>query len=210
MKGELGSVLRWEKRVVDFLLSVVAIIVCLPLFILIPVLIKLTSKGPVFYCHDRLGQDGRPIRIWKFRSMYVDAGERLDAILRSDPDVKAEWKKNYKLRNDPRITPLGHFLRKTSLDEIPQLFNVVMGEMAIVGPRPIVEEEVGLYGSRYELVSRVRPGITGLWQVSGRSDTGYERRVALDCCYVLNWSPWMDFQIIIRTVLVVLLMRGAR
>ena len=201
--------LRWEKVAMDFLLSVAAIFVCLPLFILIPVLIKLTSRGPVFYRHHRLGKDGRPIKIWKFRSMYMDAEERLATILENDPAARAEWEENFKLKNDPRITPFGRFLRKTSLDEIPQLFNVFLGEMAIVGPRPIVEDEVKYYGGRYELFSRVKPGITGLWQVSGRSDTGYDRRVSLDCYYVLNWNPWMDLWVITRTVSCVLLMRGA-
>ena len=201
--------LRWEKVAMDFLLSVAAIFVCLPLFILIPVLIKLTSRGPVFYRHHRLGKGGRTIKIWKFRSMYMDAEERLATILENDPAARAEWEENFKLKNDPRITPFGRFLRKTSLDEIPQLFNVLLGEMAIVGPRPIVEDEVRYYGGRYELFSRAKPGITGLWQVSGRSDTGYDRRVSLDCYYVLNWNPWMDLWVIMRTVSCVLLMRGA-
>lgn len=203
------KVLRWEKKAMDMLLSVVAIIVCLPLFILIPVLIKLTSRGPVFYRHCRLGKEGRPIRMWKFRSMYIDAAERLETILKSDPAQRLEWERNFKLKNDPRVTPFGRFLRKTSLDEIPQLFNVLLGEMAIVGPRPIVEEEIGYYGDRYSLFSRVKPGITGLWQVSGRSETGYDRRVSLDCYYILNWNPWMDLWVIVRTVSSVLLMRGA-
>ena len=141
--------------------------------------------------------------------MYMDAEERLATILENDPAARAEWEENFKLKNDPRITPFGRFLRKTSLDEIPQLFNVFLGEMAIVGPRPIVEDEVKYYGGRYELFSRVKPGITGLWQVSGRSDTGYDRRVSLDCYYVLNWNPWMDLWVITRTVSCVLLMRGA-
>ena len=204
------KVLRWEKTALDVLLSVVALFVCLPLFVVIPVLIKLTSEGPVFYRHDRLGKNGRPIRIWKFRSMYADAPKRLEAILGSDPGAKAEWEQNFKLNNDPRITPVGRFLRMTSLDEIPQLFNVFLGEMAIVGPRPIVPDEVGHYGNRYDLFSRVKPGLTGLWQVSGRSDTSYAHRVSLDCYYVLNWNPWMDLWIVMRTVSSVLLMRGAR
>ena len=141
--------------------------------------------------------------------MYMDSAERLAMILGNDPAARAEWEENFKLKNDPRITPFGRFLRKTSLDEIPQLFNVLLGEMAIVGPRPIVEDEVRYYGGRYELFSRAKPGITGLWQVSGRSDTGYDRRVSLDCYYVLNWNPWMDLWVIVRTVSCVLLMRGA-
>lgn len=199
----------WEKTAVDIALSVVAILVSLPLFVIIPLLIKITSRGPVFYGHRRIGKNGRPITIWKFRSMFADADERLKSILNEDVAAKDEWDRNFKLHNDPRITPLGRFLRRTSLDELPQLFNVLLGEMAIVGPRPIVEDEIRFYGARYGLISRVKPGITGLWQVSGRSDTGYERRVSMDCHYVLNWNPWMDFRIIIHTVFSVLLMRGA-
>ena len=142
--------------------------------------------------------------------MYADADARLKDLLEQNPKLKAEWEANYKLVDDPRITPVGNFLRKTSLDELPQLFNVFSGDMSVVGPRPIVEGEVGYYGSRYALFSRVKPGITGLWQASGRSDTNYDRRVALDCHYVLNWSPWMDIWVIIRTAFVVLVMKGAR
>ena len=199
-----------EKVILDFLIAVAAMLVLSPLFIIIPVLIKLTSRGPVFYRHHRLGKDGRPIRVWKFRSMYVDADVRLKEILARDPALKAEWEANFKLVDDPRITPVGNFLRKTSLDELPQLFNVFSGDMSVVGPRPIVEDEVRYYGDRYALFSRVKPGITGLWQASGRSDTNYDRRVALDCHYVLNWSPWMDIWVIIRTAFVVLTMKGAR
>ena len=199
-----------EKIILDYLIAVVAMVVFSPLFIIIPILIKLMSKGPVFYRHRRLGKNGRQIRVWKFRSMYADADARLKEMLAQDPKLKAEWEANYKLVKDPRITPIGNFLRKTSLDELPQLFNVFSGDMSVVGPRPIVEGEVGYYGSRYALFSRVKPGITGLWQASGRSDTDYDRRVALDCHYVLNWSPWMDIWVIIRTAFVVLVMKGAR
>ena len=199
-----------EKVVLDFLIAIVAMLVLSPLFVIIPVLIKLTSRGPVFYRHHRLGKDGRPIRVWKFRSMYVDADVRLKEILARDPALKTEWEANFKLVDDPRITPIGNFLRKTSLDELPQLFNVFSGDMSVVGPRPIVEDEVHYYGNRYALFSRVKPGITGLWQASGRSDTNYDRRVVLDCHYVLNWSPWMDIWVIIRTAFVVLAMKGAR
>ena len=147
--------------------------------------------------------------VWKFRSMYMDADERLKKLLKSDPVLAKEWNESFKLRDDPRITAFGKLLRKTSLDELPQLFNVFSGEMALIGPRPIVEEEVKYYGSAYKIFSSVRPGITGLWQVSGRSGTGYARRVALDAHYVLNWSPWMDLWILIRSVYAVLFMRGA-
>ena len=202
--------LRLQKRVMDNALAVCAFAVALPLFVVVPVLIRLTSKGPAFYRQERLGRNGRPFRIWKFRSMYVDADERLGRMVAENPAVAAEWESSFKLRDDPRVTPLGRFLRRTSLDELPQLFNVFCGEMALIGPRPIVDDEVKYYGASYETFASVRPGITGLWQVSGRSDTGYERRVALDTYYVLNWSPWMDVWILLRTALAVLLMRGAR
>lgn len=201
--------LRVEKWVLDKLLAVVAMVMLSPFFVLIPILIKLTSKGPVFYRQQRLGRYGRPIRVWKFRSMYPDADERLRRILDSDPARRVEWEASFKLKDDPRVTPLGKFLRKTSVDEFPQLFNVFSGEMALVGPRPIVEKEVAFYGAAYETFASVKPGITGLWQASGRSDTDYARRVALDVQYVLNWSPWMDLWILFRTVGAVLFMKGA-
>ena len=200
---------RFQKRVTDGFLAFVAFVAFLPAFVVIPLIVKLTSRGPVFYRHRRLGRNGREFRIWKFRSMYVDADERLKTILASDPAAAKEWESTFKLSRDPRVTLFGKFLRKTSLDELPQLFNVFSGEMALVGPRPIVDEEVGHYGKAYRIFSSVRPGITGLWQVSGRSDVGYERRVALDTYYVLNWSPWMDLWILLRTVFSVLFMKGA-
>ncbi len=200
---------RIEKAVLDVALSSFAFVLLLPFFVVVPLLIKVTSRGPVFYRQDRLGRNGAKIRVWKFRSMYADADSRLKAILDSDPVRKAEWEANFKLSDDPRITPLGKFLRRTSIDEFPQLFNVFSGEMALVGPRPIVESEVGYYAEAYETFASVKPGITGLWQVSGRSGTDYARRVALDVHYVLNWSPWMDLWILRRTVSAVLFMRGA-
>ncbi len=201
--------MRFGKSVLDFTLSVVAFMCFLPLFVVIPVLIKLTSRGPVFYRARRLGKHGRPISVWKFRSMYADADERLAGMLAADPALKAEFEANFKISKDPRVTPLGRFLRKTSLDEIPQLLNVFSGEMALIGPRPIVKKEIPYYGRAYSVFSSVKPGITGLWQTSGRSGTDYARRVALDSYYVLNWSPWLDIWILFRTVGAVLFMRGA-
>ena len=201
--------LRVEKWILDRLLAVIAFVLLLPFFVIIPILIKLTSRGPVFYRQNRLGRGGRPIRVWKFRSMYVDADARLASILASDPAKRAEWEANFKLADDPRVTPLGRFLRKTSIDEFPQLFNVFAGDMALVGPRPIVQDEVKYYGPAYDIFASVHPGVTGLWQASGRSGTDYARRVALDTYYVLNWSPWMDVWILFRTIGAVLFMRGA-
>ena len=204
------KVKRFQKRVMDGLLAFIAFVILSPAFVIIPLLIKLTSRGPVFYRHRRLGRNGREFSIWKFRSMYADADERLKRILANDPARRAEWEANFKLADDPRVTLVGRFLRKTSLDELPQLFNVFSGEMALIGPRPIVDGEVRYYGNAYKTFSSVRPGITGLWQVSGRSDIGYARRVALDTYYVMNWSPWLDMWILLRTVFAVLFMRGAR
>ena len=201
---------RFQKRVTDGFFAAVAFVFSLPLFVVIPLLIKLTSRGPVFYRHRRIGQGGREFRIWKFRSMYADADARLAEMLAKNPKLKAEFESNFKLVHDPRVTLLGRFLRRTSLDELPQFFNVFLGQMSLIGPRPIVQEEVEKYGSSYAVFSSVKPGITGLWQVSGRSDTGYARRVELDTYYALNWSPWLDLWILLRTVFAVLFMRGAR
>ena len=201
--------LRMQKWLLDKALSVVAFAMLSPFFIVVPILVKLTSPGPVFYRQRRLGVNGREMRIWKFRSMYVDADERLARILAEDPEAAKEWKESFKLRDDPRITPLGRWLRKTSIDEFPQLFNVLAGDMALVGPRPIVKDEVAYYGTAYKVFSSVKPGVTGLWQVSGRSDTDYARRVALDVEYVINWSPWLDLWILVRTFFTVLSSRGA-
>ena len=203
-------ILRAEKRILDSLMSALVFVLVSPLFIVIPLAIRMTSCGPVFYRHRRMGRNGRPLDVWKFRSMYADADRRLGKVLAEDPRREAEWKATFKLKDDPRITPVGRFLRRTSLDELPQLFNVLAGEMALVGPRPIVSEEVPRYGKDYPTISSVRPGVTGLWQVSGRSDTDYPVRIKLDLQYVLNWSPWMDLWILMRTVVSVLLMRGAR
>ena len=201
---------RVQKWLMDKTLASIAFVLLSPLFVILPILIKLTSRGPVFYRQERLGRNGRPFRVWKFRSMYADADERLKTLLKDSPLTAEEWRSNFKLADDPRITPFGRFLRKVSLDELPQLLNVFAGDMALIGPRPIVEEERKYYGDAYGVFSSVRPGVTGLWQVSGRSDTDYARRVALDTSYVLNWSPWMDVWILVRTVYAVLLMRGAR
>ena len=198
-----------QKLIVDMALALVAFVFAVPFFLVIPVFVKLTSRGPVFYRQKRLGRNGKEFRIWKFRSMYSDADARLERLLAESPEVSAEWNRGFKLRDDPRVTPFGRLLRRTSLDELPQLFNVFSMDMALIGPRPIVEAEVKYYGSSYDTFASVRPGITGLWQVSGRSDTDYGHRVALDTYYILNWSPWMDIWVLIRTFFAVVFMRGA-
>ena len=191
--------LRWEKDLLDAIVSAILFILALPIMILISFLVKLTSKGPILYKAKRLGKNGKEIEIYKFRSMYADAEQRLEAIFKKEPELKKEYEANFKLKKDPRITPLGRLLRKTSLDELPQFINVFKMEMALVGPRPIVKDEIKHYGENYSVFSSMRPGITGLWQCSGRSDTSYAERVAFDVYYVLNWSPWMDVWILIKT-----------
>ena len=203
------KMLRMEKKVFDGILALLVFAAALPVFVVVPVLIKLTSRGPVFYRQKRLGLNGGEITVLKFRSMYADADERIKAILKDDSAAAKEWKDGFKLRRDPRVTPLGRLLRRLSLDELPQLFNVLAGDMALIGPRPIVKDEVRFYGAAYSVFSSVKPGMTGLWQVSGRSDTCYARRVALDTYYVLNWNPWLDLWILLGTVSAVMFMRGA-
>jgi Undecaprenyl-phosphate galactose phosphotransferase WbaP len=197
------------KRMLDLLAVVVGGLLISPLLLTIAVLIKLTSPGPIFYAQQRLGSENRHFRCWKFRTMYADADFFLTELLQTNPELRSEWERNQKLRSDPRITPFGCFLRKTSLDELPQLWNVLRGEMSLIGPRPIVDAEVPKYSNIYQLYQRVKPGISGLWQVSGRNDTGYEERVALDAHYVRNWSVWLDIVILARTVASVIFCRGA-
>lgn len=201
---------RFLKISVEVFLAGMGILFLWPLFLLLALMVRLSSSGPIFYRAKRLGLGGRNIEVFKFRTMYADADKRLEEMLAQNPELAAEWRSKFKLDNDARITPLGRFLRKTSLDELPQLFNVLRGEMAMVGPRPIVEAEKAYYGEHYEVFCRVKPGITGLWQVSGRSDISYDRRVALDLYYVFNWSIWLDLYILAMTFLEVTRCRGAK
>lgn len=200
---------RFLKRSIDIVVVLLGGLLLLPLVILFALLIKLDSKGPVFFAHRRLGKDGQTFRAWKFRTMVSDADAVLQSHLESNPDLRMEWEQGQKLKNDPRITRVGRWLRRTSLDELPQIWNVLIGEMSLVGPRPIVQDEVSRYGDRFGLIFQVLPGITGLWQVSGRSDTTYTERVTLDTYYVRNWSPWLDFYLLARTAWVVVRSKGA-
>jgi undecaprenyl-phosphate galactose phosphotransferase len=201
---------RFIKRTFDLVISVLLMPLVLPLVCLIAVVIKLDSKGPIFYSHTRWGRDQRPIRVYKFRSMYLDAANRLEGILRADPVAKQEWDTFHKLKNDPRITRVGFLLRTTSLDELPQFFNVFLGKMSLVGPRPVLQEELEKHYKEFaDYYFMVKPGITGLWQVSGRNDLDYEERVKLDTWYVLNWSLWLDVQILFKTISVVVKGEGA-
>jgi len=200
---------RLTKRALDLGLAVVMGLIISPLLVLIAFLIKLESPGPVIYGHLRIGQGGRQFKAWKFRSMVQDADRVLREYLERHPELREEWERDHKLRSDPRVTRVGRFLRKTSLDELPQLWNVLRGEMSLVGPRPIVTEEIKKYDDKFTLYTKVKPGITGLWQVSGRNNTTYEERVNLDTYYVRNWSPWLDLYILARTAWVVLTREGA-
>ncbi len=200
---------RFIKRILDLGVTLVGGILATPLLVLIAVLVKLDSPGPVLYCHTRIGYRGKSFKVCKFRSMVQNADQVLREYLKRDPELRQEWERDHKLRSDPRITRMGQFLRKTSLDELPQLWNVLRGEMSLVGPRPIVREEISKYGDKFALYAQVKPGLTGLWQVSGRSDTTYEERVELDAYYVRNWSIWLDIYILARTIWVVLFGKGA-
>jgi Undecaprenyl-phosphate galactose phosphotransferase WbaP len=196
------------KRTFDVICGLILLVVLSPLFLFLVHAIR-KDGAPAFYGHTRIGRDGEPFKCMKFRSMRADADKVLKDLLASDPQARAEWALDFKLRNDPRITTIGQWLRKTSLDELPQLFNVIRGEMSLVGPRPIVSEELDRYGEYTDLYLQIRPGMTGLWQVSGRNDTGYEERVALDAWYVQNWSLWYDVAILFKTIDVVINRRGA-
>lgn len=198
------------KRVTDVVIASVAIIFLLPVLLPLAIAIRLSDGGPALFKHKRIGRNGEAFECFKFRSMVTDSQARLERLLESDAAARAEWKATQKLTNDPRITALGAFLRKSSLDELPQLLNVLKGEMSIVGPRPITESEVERYGDDFDKYKSVRPGLTGLWQVSGRSGTTYARRVALDVEYVRNGSYVGDIKIMFQTVPAVLMSDGAK
>lgn len=200
---------RLTKMILDCALTLLLGLLALPVFIIIMVAVKLDSPGPIFYGHYRLGRRGRPFTAWKFRSMVTNADAVLQQHLVANHLMREEWERERKLKSDPRITRVGRFLRRTSLDELPQLWNVLRGEMSLVGPRPIVDEEIAHYAEKYELYKRVHPGITGLWQVSGRNDVTYAERVNLDAYYVRNWSVWLDIYILLRTIWVVMIGDGA-
>jgi exopolysaccharide production protein ExoY len=188
------------KRVIDIILALSGIVLLAPLLIICYVLTVITSPGPAIFRHRRVGFNGKHFDCLKFRTMVTDAPERLQRLLESDPAAAAEWAANRKLRHDPRITPIGDILRKSSLDELPQLFNVLRGDMSIVGPRPVTDEELERYKSSIGAYLACRPGITGLWQVSGRSSTTYDQRVAYDTFYATNWSVALDAKILVVTI----------
>lgn len=194
----------------DLTIAAVALVFLLPLFAIISICIWLYDRGPVFFSHTRLGKDGLTFGCLKFRTMVTDADVRLAILLQNDLEARKEWEATQKLTNDPRVTRLGRFLRASSLDELPQLINVLRGEMSLVGPRPIVAAERVFYGRRFETYAMVRPGISGLWQISGRSNTSYRRRVACDVLYVRRRGLMTDLKVLVLTIPAVLAARGAR
>lgn len=199
---------EWLNRVLDVCIATLILLLVLPVFALLCLAIWMHDGGAPVFVHRRIGRGGRLFPCLKLRTMVVDSEQRLQELLQSDPAAAFEWHVSQKLRNDPRITPLGAFLRKSSLDELPQLLNVIVGHMSLVGPRPIVVAEAKRYGRYFKFYCAVRPGITGLWQVSGRNDTSYRRRVAIDTVYARSRSIAMDLAILTRTVPAVLSSRG--
>lgn len=198
----------WLRRLFDLSFSLTAIVLTVPLFLLIGIAVGISSRGPILYAHPRVGRNGQSFPCLKFRTMREDADDRLAALLRDRPDLAEEFERTQKLRADPRVTPLGRLLRRSSLDELPQFLNVVLGHMSVVGPRPVTEEELVHYGPHIGEVLAVRPGITGSWQVSGRSDTTYAERVSLDLAYVRTRTFGTDVAIIVRTVRQLLSIQG--
>ncbi len=195
------------KRGIDIILGTIGFIICLPIFIIIAIIIKLDSKGPVFFKHTRIGKNGKVLKIYKFRTMVNNAEE---LIKKFTPEQKKEFEENFKLENDPRVTKIGKILRKTSLDELPQIINILKGEMSIIGPRPIVQNELEKYGKNKNKFLSVAPGLTGYWAANGRSDVSYEERMALELYYVDHRSLWLDLKIFVKTIGSVLTGRGAK
>lgn len=197
------------KRLFDILIVLLFAPIVIPLGAVIACLVTLTSPGPIFFSHRRISKGGSFFSMWKFRTMCLNSAEVLEQHLALHPEDRAEWNRDHKLKNDPRVTPLGRFLRRSSLDELPQIWNVLTGRMSLVGPRPIVAAEVEKYHSDFVYYTAVHPGIAGLWQCSGRSMLSYDQRVAFDRQYVEQWSLWLDIKILARTAISVLFSKGA-
>jgi len=204
-----GTAKKALKRLVDIAAALVGLILMAPLGILVAAMIYATEGGPIFFGHERVGRHGRRFKCYKFRTMVRDSEAVLQAHLKNNPLARAEWEARRKLRNDPRVSRLGEILRKSSVDELPQLFNILRGDMSLVGPRPIVQDELQYYGENARFYLSVRPGLTGLWQTSGRSDTSYSQRVMLDTEYALTYNFWLDARIVLKTAEVVLTREGS-
>ncbi|MCW6038283.1 sugar transferase [Spirulina subsalsa FACHB-351] len=199
---------KFTKRLFDIVFSLTVLIVCSPLYLVLALLIALSSPGPIFYVQKRVGKNYKPFGCIKFRTMVNNADALLDEMILNSPELRSEFEMDFKIRNDPRITRIGRFLRLTSLDEFPQFLNVLMGDMSVVGPRPLVPGELKRYGRNIDRVLTIRPGITGLWQVSGRNDIPYHRRVQIDVYYANSRTWWMDLYVIVKTIGVILFPRN--
>jgi exopolysaccharide production protein ExoY len=197
------------KRSFDITSALCALLLFSPIFLMIMALVKYQDKGPAFYGHTRIGHNGRTFKCLKFRTMAVNGDALLRNYLRDNPEAAEEWRLTRKLKDDPRVTVVGRVLRKLSLDELPQLLNILRGEMSVVGPRPVVDDELKVYDSFAVYYLRTRPGLTGLWQISGRNDVSYESRIAFDTQYVQNWSLFQDIAIIVKTIPAVCFARGS-
>ncbi|UCD98877.1 MAG: undecaprenyl-phosphate galactose phosphotransferase WbaP [Chloroflexota bacterium] len=197
------------KRSIDIILVLSGGLLIAPMLIMLGLIVKIDSNGSIFYGHTRIGKGKKKFKAWKFRTMVPNADKLLQEYLEKDPDLRKEWESSYKLRKDPRITRVGRILRKLSLDELPQIWNVLVGEMSLVGPRPIIEDEIKCYGDVFDMYALVKPGMSGLWQVSGRNDTSYDYRVQLDKYYISNWSIWLDLYILALTIKAAFIRKGA-
>ena len=194
------------KRIIDVIISTIGLIVLSPIFLILAIIIKLDSKGPVFFAHTRYGKDGKKFKMYKFRTMYENAQDMINDFT---PEQMKEWKENFKLQDDPRITKVGKFLRKTSLDELPQIVNIIKGDLSIIGPRPVIEEELEKYGDNKDKFLSVTPGLTGYWQANGRSSITYEQRMEMELYYIDNISPKLDVKIFFKTIESVIKKEGA-
>ena len=194
------------KRVFDLVISTIGLIMLSPIFLILAIIVKLDSKGPVFFAHTRYGKNGKKFKMYKFRTMYENAQDMINDFT---PEQMKEWKENFKLQDDPRITKVGKFLRKTSLDELPQIVNIIKGDLSIIGPRPVIEEELEKYGENKEKFLSVTPGLTGYWQANGRSSTTYEQRMEMELYYIDHSSPKLDFKIFFKTIESVIKKEGA-
>ncbi len=203
------------KRILDLLLTAISMLLFAPILLGVCLLIRLSSRGPIFYGQQRIGRGGRPFKAWKFRTMLLNSDLVLESYLDAHPAARQEWEEKHKLSNDPRVTTIGRLLRATSMDEIPQLWNVLVGEMSLVGPRPIIDSDtydaayIQQYPDEFEAYKTVRPGLTGLWQVRCRNSGVYDFRIYWDMYYIRNWSVWLDLYLIMRTIKTVILREGA-
>jgi lipopolysaccharide/colanic/teichoic acid biosynthesis glycosyltransferase len=196
---------NFTKRLFDIIFSLLVLVLCAPVYLALALAIVCTSSGPIFYIQERVGKNYRHFGCIKFRTMIPDADRLLDEMMAQSEDMRQEFSENFKLKQDPRITKIGKFLRTTNLDEFPQFINVLKGEMSVVGPRPLVPEEIARYGTKIDRVLTIRPGITGLWQVSGRNDIPYEQRINIDVSYVKRRNFWLDLRIVFKTILLTVL-----